>query len=123
MAVTSRLIRESDGREKLAVSLGQIQYFDDSRVGLRASSPVVESGRSAWVADATYAINDRWTIGASYQWDPKFGREDLASLRTRYLIGDEGLLNFSSPYRSNTRYPPNLPTPEKKQPDPITPAH
>src|SRR3546814_2726619 len=33
MAVTSRLIRESDGREKLAVSLGQIQYFEDSQVG------------------------------------------------------------------------------------------
>src|SRR3546814_7268900 len=87
MAVTSRLIRESDGREKLAVSLGQIQYFEDSRVGLSSSTPVLESGRSAWVADATYAVNDRWSIGASYQWDPKFGRADLASLRTRHLIG------------------------------------
>jgi len=99
MAVTSRLIRESDGREKLAVSLGQIQYFEDSRVRLSDSNPVVESGRSAWVADATYAVNDRWTIGASYQWDPKFGREDLASLRTRYLVGDDGIVNFSYRYR------------------------
>src|SRR3546814_13483814 len=80
MAVTSRLIRESDGREKLAVSLGQIQYFEDSRVGLSSGTPVLESGRSAWVADATYAVNDRWTIGASYQWDPKFGRQDLAKI-------------------------------------------
>src|SRR5690606_35003986 len=101
LAVTSRLIRESDGREKLAVSLGQIQYFDDSRVGLRANSPVLESGRSAWVADASYAINDRWTIGASYQWDPKFGREDLASLRSRYLVGDDGIINFGYRYRRN----------------------
>src|SRR5690606_742126 len=101
MAVTSRLIRESDGREKLAVSLGQIQYFEDSRVRLTDNSPVVESGRSAWVADASYAINDRWNIGASYQWDPKYGREDLASLRTRYLIGDEGIVNFSYRYRRN----------------------
>src|SRR3546814_136377 len=103
MAVTSRLIRESDGREKLAVSLGQIQYFEDSRVGLSSGTPVLESGRSAWVADATYAVNDRWTIGASYQWDPKFGREDLASLRTRYLIGDDGIVNFSYRYRRDAR--------------------
>ena len=103
MAVTSRLIRESDGREKLAVSLGQIQYFEDSRVGLSASSPPLESGRSSWVADASYAINDRWNIGASYQWDPKYGREDLASLRTRYLIGDEGIINFSYRYRRDAR--------------------
>src|SRR3546814_13929183 len=87
MAVTSRLIRESDGREKLAVSLGQIQYFEDSRVGLSSSTPVLESGRSAWVADATYAVNDRWSIGASYQWDPKFGREELASLPPRSQLG------------------------------------
>ena len=101
LAVTSRLIRESDGREKLAVSLGQIQYFEDSRVGLSANTPVLESGRSAWVADASYAVNDRWNIGASYQWDPKYGREDLASLRTRYLVGDEGIVNFSYRYRRN----------------------
>src|SRR3546814_13283713 len=96
MAVTSRLIRESDGREKLAVSLGQIQYFDDSRVGLRASSPVVESGRPAWVADATYAITDRWTIGPSYLWDTKSGRADLACLRHRYLIDRQSVVQGKS---------------------------
>ena len=101
MAVTSRLIRESDGREKLSASLGQILYLEDSRVGLRSTTPVLESGRSAWVADASYAINDRWNIGASYQWDPKYGRKDLASLRTRYLIGDEGIVNLGYRYRRN----------------------
>ncbi len=101
MAVTSRLIRESDGRDKLSVSLGQIKYFDDSRVGLSPTSPVLESGRSAWLADANYAINDRWSIGTSFQWDPKYGREDLASVRTRYLIGDEGIVNLSYRYRRN----------------------
>jgi LPS-assembly protein len=101
MAVTTRLIRESDGREKLSASLGQIRYFDDSRVGLSPTSPVLESGRSAWVTDVSYAINDRWNIGASYQWDPKFGREDLASVRTRYLIGDTGIVNLSYRYRRN----------------------
>src|SRR3546814_6919532 len=69
MAVTSRLIRESDGREKLAVSLGHIQYFEDSRVGISSSTPVLASGRSACVADPTYAVNDRWSIGAYYQSD------------------------------------------------------
>ncbi len=101
MAVTSRLIRESDGREKLSVSLGQIKYFDDARVGLSPNSPVLEKGRSAWIADANYAINDRWTIGTSYQWDPKYRREDLASVRTRYLIGDDGIVNLSYRYRRN----------------------
>ncbi len=94
LAVTTRLVSEDDGREKLAASFGQIRYFDASRVVVPGEVPL-ERGRSAWIADANYAINDRWNISATYQWDPKFRREDLASLRTRYLIGDDGIVNFS----------------------------
>ncbi len=98
LAVSSRLIRESDGREKLSASIGQIRYFKDSRVTVPGESPI-EQGKSAWIVDANYAPSDRWTIGGSYQWDPKSGRRDLASLRTRYLIGDEGIVNLSYRYR------------------------
>jgi LPS-assembly protein len=100
LAVSTRLIRESDGREKLSASLGQIVYLDDSRVTV-GNETQIERGRSAWVADSTYAINDRWTISAGYQWDPKFRREDLASVRTRYLIGDDGIVNFAYRRRSD----------------------
>lgn len=98
LAVSTRLIRESDGHEKLSASLGQIRYFEDARVTVAGEQPV-EQGKSAWVADVNYAPNDRWTIGASYQWDPKAGRRDLASVRTRYLIGDDGIVNLSYRYR------------------------
>jgi LPS-assembly protein len=59
----------------------------------------VEQGKSAWVADANYAINDRWNLGASYQWDPKFRREDLASVRARYLWPGDGVVNLNYRYR------------------------
>ncbi|MGN6113431.1 MAG: LPS assembly protein LptD [Luteimonas sp.] len=98
LAVSTRLLRQSDGREKLSVSLGQIRYFDESKVTVPGETPV-EEGKSAWVADASYAVNDRWSIGGSYQWDPKYRRKDLASIRTRYLVGDEGVVNFSYRYR------------------------
>ncbi|MCD9032875.1 LPS assembly protein LptD [Luteimonas sp. Y-2-2-4F] len=99
VALTTRLIRESDGLEKLSASIGQIRYFDDSRVGLRPNTPPVESGESSWVAEAAYAINDRWSLNAGYQWDPKIRRDDLISMRTRYLIGDDGIANLSYRYR------------------------
>lgn len=98
LAVSTRFIRERDGREKLSASLGQIRYFEDSRVTVPGESPV-EQGKSAWIVDTTYAPNDRWTIGASYQWDPKAGRRDLTSVRTRYLIGEDGIVNLSYRYR------------------------
>ncbi|KAF1706551.1 LPS-assembly protein LptD [Pseudoxanthomonas sacheonensis] len=100
LALTSRLLRQADGHEKLSASLGQIFYFDESRVTAPGELPV-ESGKSAWVADLNYAPTDRWTIGASYQWNPKFRREDLASLRARYLLPDDGVVNLGYRYRRN----------------------
>lgn len=102
LAVTSRLIRQSDGKEKLSVSLGQIRYFEDSRVGTSPASEVLERGESAWVAESSYAINDRWSMNAAYQWDPKSRQQDLASFRTRYLVGDRGVVNFGYRYRRST---------------------
>ena len=98
LAVSTRMIRQSDGRERFSASLGQIRYFDESRVRI-PGEPVTEKGRSAWVADANYAPTDRWTIGASYQWDPKFNRTDLASVRARYTLPDDGLFNIAYRYR------------------------
>jgi len=98
LAVSTRLLRQSDGREKLSASLGQIRYFDASRVTARGEEPV-ERGKSAWVGDVSYAVNDRWSVGGSYQWDPKYRRKDLASVRTRYLVGDTGVVNLSYRYR------------------------
>jgi LPS-assembly protein len=102
-ALTSRFIRQADGREKLSASIGQIFYFDDSDVTLPCGSLLceseVESGKSAWVADANLNINDRWTMGASYQWDPKYRHEDLASARLRYLMRRDGVVNLTYRYR------------------------
>lgn len=97
-AVTTRLIGEEDGRERLAVSLGQIRYFDDSRVVLPNETPV-ERGKSAWVAETTVAPSDRWSISAAYQWDPQYRGTNLASLRARYLIGEAGIVNLGYRYR------------------------
>jgi len=100
LAMSSRFLRQADGHELLSASVGQIRYFEPSRVVVPGESPG-DTGKSAWVADANYAPNDRWTIGASYQWDPKFRREDLASLRTRYLIGNDGVVNLNYRHRRN----------------------
>lgn len=99
LAVSSRLLRESDGREKLSASFGQIRYFEDSRVGLNPGDPPIRESKSAWIAESSYAPNDNWNISAAYQWNPTLGKEDLASLRVRYLLGDSGIVNFSYRYR------------------------
>lgn len=108
LAVTSRWLRQDDGREKLSLSAGQILYFNDSLVTINnstnsaaGSEQPIEQGKSAWVADANYMINDRWSMGATYQWNPNSRKEDLASLRTRYLLGNDGIINLAYRYRRN----------------------
>ncbi|MBV2208856.1 MAG: LPS assembly protein LptD [Thermomonas sp.] len=98
LAVSTRTIRQSDGRERFSASAGQIRYFRESKVHL-PNEPIIERGRSAWVADTSYAPTDRWTFGASYQWDPQFKRADLASVRARYLLPEDGVFNLSYRYR------------------------
>ena len=99
LALTSRLVNSETGREKLSASIGQIRYLEDSRVGLAPNSPVIPEGKSAWIADAQYEINDRWSVGGTYHWNPATNREDLASARARYLIGDDGVVNLAYRYR------------------------
>ena len=115
VAVTSRMIRGSDGQEKFSASLGQIRYFDDSRVTVPGERVV--QGKSSWVADANWSPSDRWTVGASYQWDSRLRREDLASLRARYLLKNDGVVNFAYRYRRNLNFNANLPESLNNQPD------
>ena len=98
LALTTRLIRHTDGREKLSASVGQIRYFADTRVTIPGELPVQE-GKSAWVADMGWAPSDRWTIGMSYQWDPKARQEDLIGFRAQYLLRDDGVVNLGYRYR------------------------
>jgi LPS-assembly protein len=107
IAATTRFISEDDGRERLSASVGQIRYFEDSRVTTPGEAPVAQ-GKSAWVAEVGFAPTDRWTINAAYQWDPKLRGQDLASLRARYLVGDSGVVNLGYRYRRNTAFRPGI---------------
>jgi LPS-assembly protein len=99
LAVSSRFLRQSDGFEKLVLNLGQIRYFDPPLVTTSRTPVTTERNQSRWVADATYAVNDRWSMHGSYQWDPVDKRQYLASFNTRYLIGDAGIANLGYRYR------------------------
>lgn len=116
LALSSRLLRDSDGHEKLSVSLGQIRYFDDLRVAIPGETPIT-SGKSSWVTDANWSPNDRWNFGVSYQWDPRAHKEDLASLRARYLLRNDGVINFAYRYRRDLSYRSDLPITDNNNPD------
>ena len=97
-AITTRLLDAEDGREWFSASLGQIHYFDPPRV-LLPGETFVNRSSSAYVVDADLAIDDRWSIGGSYQWDPKFNRTDLGAVRAQYRFPGDGVVNATYRYR------------------------
>ncbi|WP_425492480.1 LPS assembly protein LptD [Lysobacter changpingensis] len=112
-ALTTRFISEEDGRERLAASIGQIQYFDDSRVTL-PNQATIESGKSAWVADASVTPNDRWNLGATYIWNPKYRGEDFVSARVRYMFERGGIVNLGYRYRRNAAFREGIDPPQNR---------
>ncbi len=97
-AVTTRLLDAEDGRERLTASFGQVHYFDPPRVQL-PGVPFVDRSSSDYVIDADLNVNDRWTLGGSYQYDPHNHLTDLGSLRGQYHFGQGGLVNAAYRYR------------------------
>ena len=97
-AVTTRLLDAADGREWLTASFGQIRYFDPPRVQL-PGVPFVDRSSSDYVVDADLNIDDRWTLGGSYQYDPHNNRTDLGSVRAQYRFGLGGVVNAAYRYR------------------------
>lgn len=98
LAVSSRIYDEATGRERLALSLGQIRYFDDQDVQL-PGVPDRDRNASAYVAEADLRLADRWSVGLSHQWDPEDDATDLAALRAQYRFGAGGVANLAYRYR------------------------
>lgn len=97
-ALTTRFISEDTGQERLSLSLGQIRYFKGVQVAMPGETPLLQ-GKSAYVAEASFAPTDRWLVNSSYQWDPKRGGRDLMSVRARYLMGNQGVVNLAYRHR------------------------
>jgi len=98
LAVTSRFLGAEDGRERLALSLGRISYFDPPQVTLPDALPLSRDG-SDWVAEAKWSVSDRWDVALTQQWDPDHSQTDLTSVRSQYRWSNGGLLNLAYRYR------------------------
>lgn len=68
LALTSRVLSGSDGRELLNASIGQIYYFEDRRVTLLDDEPI-DTSSSSVIAELTTGIFDHWLLRAGVQVD------------------------------------------------------
>lgn len=80
-ALTTRFLRNSDGQEKLKLSVGQIQYFKDRKVGLYGNIKD-DNSKSVFVTEGEYHIDSHWRLYGLSFWDPEKhrNRRDVVDL-------------------------------------------
>ena len=99
IGLTTRFIDQDNGRERLRLSVGQIQHFEDRKVNLVGETVNRESD-SDMVVEVAAAIAEEWSLRGEVQWDPSGGKgSNMETVQLRYR-GDNGrLLNLSHRYR------------------------
>lgn len=100
LALSSRILSAGNGRELISAGIGRIHYFDPPRVTVPGAAPLSDKG-SAWVAEASLAVSERWSLGLAQQWDPDSERTTLSAVRSQWRFGDRGLVNAAYRYRAN----------------------
>lgn len=110
-ALTSRWLSERTGREKAAVTVGQLRYFSERKVqlcydqsGLCTDSPLFlgyTSPTALWspiASKATYALNAAWTASADYVWDIDTHATNNSNVNLHYQPTPNRILGFGYNY-------------------------
>jgi len=93
MALTSRLIDGSDGREALRASIGQIVYFDDRRVSLGGQT-IDTRDVSDFVGEMAGEFRNSWRAKGSIQWNPDDNQTVRSSLVLSYRPDNDHIVNI-----------------------------
>lgn len=104
LALTTRLL-DDRGQEQARFSLGQIQYFENRRVGL--SNPLqawqpryaTTTDTSSLVGEVALNLRDTWRFSTDVQWNEDRKDLDEANVQLRYQRDADHLFNIAYRYR------------------------
>jgi LPS-assembly protein len=97
-ALTTRLLDDDSGKERLRASIGRIHYFADREVTLSAGAPVETAYYSDLFAELALQPTDRLQIGIDGRHDTERDRNEQLSARLRYQPDAKRLLNLNYRY-------------------------
>ncbi|BCM25785.1 LPS-assembly protein LptD [Methyloradius palustris] len=100
LAVTTRMIDNKTGEQRLAASLGQRFYFDDQKVFI-PGTPVRSGNSSDIVAALTAKLLSKWSVDAAWQFNTDTGKAVKSNIGTRYSPEPGKTLNLSYRYTEN----------------------
>jgi LPS-assembly protein len=98
LALSSRWFEQANGRERLALNLGQIRFLDPPRVGLDGAA-TRRIDESAYVAGVELALSPRTALAYTQQWDPESERSTVTGVRALWRGERGALANLGYRYR------------------------
>lgn len=102
LAVTSRLINHTTGREAGYLSLGQIYFLRDREVFLPEGKEFEEAS-SPIVAEIGTSIIDNWRLRTTLQWDPNNNRTERMTAYAQYNPAHNKIINLGYRVRNVVR--------------------
>jgi LPS-assembly protein len=97
-AVTTRLVDENTGIERITASMGQVFYLADRRVSIPAGAPAT-TNQSDLVGELSAFIGRHWYWRGSLFWDPADAVTDAHTEYLQYHPTKDHILNFGYRFR------------------------
>lgn len=79
LGVTTRILADSDGRERLKASLGQLYYLSDRLVGLNPDDPIGTSRASDVFAELNALMTNEIDFRSTFRWQNDGTLENLSA--------------------------------------------
>jgi LPS-assembly protein len=97
-ALTTRLISQNSGLERLKLSAGKVFYLTEPTVVMVPNGPQV-TYKNNIVGEASSMFSEHWSLRGTGQWNPTFNRLDRGQAMLQYNNFNNNLLNLSYRYR------------------------
>lgn len=101
VGVTSRLIDNATGRERLVATLGQTRYLSPQRVSLPDDTPN-NSRESDYLAEVSVNLANAWNLDLGYQWNSETGKTARTETRFEYRPANDRLFGFGYRFRRDS---------------------
>ena len=104
MGITSRFLDGHDGRQFLAMTVGQIYYFQTPRVVLPYEVPQTGT-RSDTIAQLAINAFKNWNSNIAMQWNPQASEFERADVNIQYKPAGDKVINLAYRFERGTIHP------------------
>jgi LPS-assembly protein len=109
VALTSRLVDSSTGREKLKLNIGDILYFQNKNANLDALFTHVQNRwTSPLVAEINSQLTDHISVESGIQWDMQSSEITRGKAAIHYISQPNKIINAGYNYRKSGLLPNHL---------------